>query len=266
MAEIPPTSVYEQVLDKYDWAAKHIQKFNVAHLEFRNAHPIDVSLHTDTETGEVAYYVGQVPAIPSHLPLIVGDVLHSLRGSLDYLACGLAEVVTARTQFPIAKSAKTYQTICDRVVPGIRKEAREVLDGFHPYQGGDLFLWQLHRLNIIDKHRLILAVSMISPAQSFAEDQKTPLEGGRPEISRFQLAADMLNSFKSSEFPPVALHADQKLLTIPAAEADQKVSFYFAVSINELGIASGIPANLLLGFLYRRVGEIIIKLSPFLLR
>ncbi len=80
-------SIYEQVLDKYDWAEKHIHKLDAVVCELRDANPIITSTKANPDSGEVTYYVDQIPTIPSSIPLIVGDILHSLRGALDYLAC-----------------------------------------------------------------------------------------------------------------------------------------------------------------------------------
>jgi hypothetical protein len=67
-------------------------------------------------------------------------------------------------------------------------------------------------------------------------------------------------------FSPVPLNAGDKLLTLPAAEANQDMRFYFAIGVHEPGIAEGTPLVMLVEFLSRAVEVVTQKLSPFLLR
>jgi hypothetical protein len=259
MPETPPKSVYEQALKKCQWAEQHIQKLGSVILELREINPILTSHKTNPETGEVTYYVENVPAIPSSIPLITGDVLHSLRGALDYLACGLVEVVTPDTKFPIAHSAEAYKASLSRLVPRLRKEALEVLDSIRPYQGGNIFLWELHRLNIIDKHRLLLAMSIVNPMDCFAPDEMTAKRGTLPKgISK--------GSIEIVEQSPIPLHAGKEFLTLSASEAKKYVGSYFAVSINEPSLAEGMPLSMALGFMSKEVWLTIERLAPFLIR
>ena len=49
----------------------------------------------------------------------------------------------------------------------MRQDAIDAIKAIKPYKGGNNTLWRLHRLNIIDKHRLLMAattsVSRINP-------------------------------------------------------------------------------------------------------
>jgi hypothetical protein len=45
-----------------------------------------------------------------------------------------------------------------RKVKGMRKEASDLIRMIKPYKGADDTLWRLHRLNNIDKHRLLVTV------------------------------------------------------------------------------------------------------------
>jgi hypothetical protein len=266
MADMPPRIAYEQVLNKFDWAEKHIQKLDAVLREWRDANPIAVFIETNPETGEVTYYIENVPSIPSSVPLIAGDALYSFRAALDYLACGLAEVVTPDTKFPIAHSAEAYKSSLNRLVPGLRGKALEALNRIKPYQGGNLLLWQLHRLNIIDKHRLLLTMCVVNPAQRLAQDKMPSQESSGPKqiVCKARDGVQIIVNFVKK--PPIPLHTGEKLLTVPASQAQKDVGFYFAVGINEPSISEGTPLNIVLDFISREVGATITKLSPFLLR
>jgi hypothetical protein len=266
MPDSPPKSVYLQVLDKYDWAVKHVDKFKVAHREWRDANPIAVRTEKNPESGEVTYYVENVPTVPSSLPLIAGDALQCFRGALDYLACGLVEVVTPDTKFPIAHNADAYKSSLGRLVPGFRGEALETLNRIRPYQGGDLLLWQLHRLNIIDKHRLLLAVCVVNPMKRFPPNQALPQDSTLVEqvICKPKDGIQIVVHFVKDA--PIPLHAGQKLLTLSASEAQEEIGFYFAVGFSEPGLAEGVTVDMFLDFVATRVGHTIAKLAPFILR
>ena len=100
MAEMPTKTAHKQSLDKLDWAEQHVKKLDAALRVFHDANPVRTFTKIDLETGELVYYLGEIPAIPVHIPLIAGDVLYSLRGALDYLACGIVPVITKDTKFP----------------------------------------------------------------------------------------------------------------------------------------------------------------------
>jgi hypothetical protein len=61
--------------------------------------------------------------------------------------------------FPIFEDAAKYQAEAPRKVKGIMSQAaKEAIDACAPYKGGNDALWRLHRLNNIDKHRLLVTV------------------------------------------------------------------------------------------------------------
>jgi hypothetical protein len=99
MPDSSPKIVLQQVLDKLDWAKQHIKKLNIALRRFHNANPTTTFTESDPKTGNLSYYVREIPAVPAEIPLILGDVLYSLRGTLDYLACGLVPVITSDTKW-----------------------------------------------------------------------------------------------------------------------------------------------------------------------
>ena len=54
MAEMQRKLCLEQVLDKYDWAEKHIHKLDAVFREWRDRNPIKPIPDTDLETGKVS--------------------------------------------------------------------------------------------------------------------------------------------------------------------------------------------------------------------
>ena len=258
---------HQQVLDKLDWAEKHIQKLNAALRVFHDAHPVHLLTKTESDTGELTYYVGEVPKIPSHIPLITGDVLHSLRGALDFLACGIVPVVTKDTKFPIGHSAQAYKSSLGRLVPGLNQAALKVLDSVKPYDGGNITLSALHRLNNIDKHRLLLTACTISPTHHLTPEEIAVQDPLGPSDIPFTFPTGERAVLRfSNKGLPVSLHAGQKLLTVANTEANQNVRFFFAVALEEPGISEGLPLDMLLRFMYFEVQRVINKLAMFIVR
>jgi hypothetical protein len=267
VAEQTRKSHAEQVLLKYQWAEKHIDKLNAALLDFRDRNKVSVRSQENPHTGEVAFYIDQIPAIPTEIPLITGDALHSLRGALDYLANGLVNAPTADTKFPIAFSPQAYESSLNRVVKGIGKEALEAINRIQPYQGGNRLLWPLHRMNNIDKHRLLLTVGLINVGHTLTPDEMAAYEALNPPAPLATLRPGLQGLIQVTQGSPVPLDAGKEFLTIPTSQFQQKMGFYFQIGINEAELPEGtIQLNLLMRLLSNEVKRVISTLLPFLVR
>ncbi len=278
MAKIAPKVAHQQALAKLDWAKQHLKKFNAACRVFHDTHPFSTFTEENPETGELVYYVGEIPEIPAHISLIAGDILHSLRSALDYLACGMVPNITTNTKFPIGHSAEHYKSSLERLVPRLNQKALEVLDGIKPYQGGNISLWTLHRLDNIDKHRLLLAACITNFTHSLTPEEIAVQEPLGPNDIVFNPPPGMLEmlglpsgkrgvlQFADRKKLPVSLHAGVKILTVANTKANQDVRFIFAIAFNEPGISEGMPVNMALDFIAWEVDRIIRKMAPFIIR
>jgi hypothetical protein len=104
--------------------------------------------------------------IPATIVMIAGDVLNNLRSTLDHLAQQLYLVGSGgstfrdQTSFPIAETPKKFKSVLRGKVEGTRQDAIDAIRALEPYTGGKgADLWTFHRLNNIDKHRMILTLS-----------------------------------------------------------------------------------------------------------
>lgn len=103
-----------------------------------------------------------IDPVPLEVGMMLGDVLHNLRASLDYLAWELVEaaggVPDKDTYFPFCKTREQLEK--DLKKKSIRHAGSEVhqviLNIIRPYPDGNKVLWALHWMNIIDKHRVVL--------------------------------------------------------------------------------------------------------------
>jgi len=114
-----------------------------------------------------------VALVKEPLPLIlnveVGAYLHCLRTALDILATALCRRHGAGREdeayFPIARddaafAAGTYKG--HKFIQRLPDEVRDRIKSLKPYRGGDPYLWALHHLDLVRKHRQLLTVA-ISP-------------------------------------------------------------------------------------------------------
>jgi hypothetical protein len=124
-------------------------------------------LHQDPKTGECFLECSTTP-MPERVPLILGDALHNLRTSLDFVATEIARKADQPTPFTKFPFRKTKQEVLAAIKGGSMRAApapviSTIVEQIRPYKGGDDFLYALHVLDIIDKHHLIVpTVSIIT--------------------------------------------------------------------------------------------------------
>jgi hypothetical protein len=243
-------SAYERILTKYDWAKKHVRDFEAAVDVFRADNPHSIRYLHDEGTAEIVYYVESVPVIPNSLRLMLGDAIHNLRSTLDHVACALViaadpAALCEYTGFPIFDSSEAFRTMSRGKVPGLGQQALKNIDILQPYKGGlGHALWQLHRLDIINKHRLLLTVSTVNTARSATPREKL---AGKRDVVVVPAAPFFSQLMFAATVPAVrAMEAADELARFPASEEYENMGFVFDVAINEPDILEGMPTFLFL--------------------
>src|SRR5881397_3678589 len=97
--------------------------------------------------------------------VLAGDFAHALRSSLDNLVYSLVVLNTRQvpdsTKIAWPVLVKPNADFFKIQTSGVPDEAGEIIELFQPYHAGQrdafkgTYLWQLHKLDIIDKHRRI---------------------------------------------------------------------------------------------------------------
>jgi len=127
------------------------------------------------------------PEPPLRLSVIVGEIVHQLRSSLDHLVCQLVrenkKSVNRAHQFPICDTPKEFEAACNRGrIKGISGSARSLIEARQPYrQSEDIkrnFLYVLREIDDADKHRLLTLV--IATTNSF----QLGIGGGEPTAGK----------------------------------------------------------------------------------
>jgi len=133
--------------------------------------PYRVRRELEANRADHVYRVSSVEGIPDEIPLILGDALHNMHSTLDYLVFADASWVADNTgvpltdpemqrlQFPICLSSNEFKSQVGRGrIARIRPNVRALIEGVQPYLReknwtGPYFLAFLKQFSVIDKHR-----------------------------------------------------------------------------------------------------------------
>ena len=134
---------------------------------FFQTNPYQVIVEDDPKTGDRVFRVRKVSEVPLDIIAVFGDAIHNLRSVLDHLAYQLVlangGTPTNATAYPIFDDVKKYEAQRTAKVKGMNGAAVDLIDATKPYKRGNDDFWRLHYLDIVDKHRLLIAVGGLCP-------------------------------------------------------------------------------------------------------
>jgi hypothetical protein len=102
--------------------------------------------------------------VPIEYGAVVGDAIHNIRAALDYAAI----IITCppfgtgdrkRAYFPVGATEPEFKKALAEKMKGATPHAQQLVSDLEPYAGGKHSIQSLHALDILDKHKLILATS-----------------------------------------------------------------------------------------------------------
>jgi hypothetical protein len=156
---------------KIERAERHIRDLQAAIDAFLARDPYPVHIEDDPEQGVRRVRVDIAAPVPHEVALIAGDAAHNLRSALDIMICDVGASLgdhSRKARFPFATNAHDFEAELQRKVKGFPPDILALIRGLKPYDGGDDALRALHRLDIIDKHQLIVpAADHIALGASF---------------------------------------------------------------------------------------------------
>jgi hypothetical protein len=246
-------------------ADKHIDELKVALVSFFESNPYKVATKRDPETQRLIYYVASAEPVPPTFAIIAGDIFHCLRDALDHLAQQLYLVGSGggryrdKTGFLIASSAQAFKKGRADKLDGMRQEAIDAICALEPYPGGrGADLWTLHRLNNVDKHRLILTVGSAFRSLNFGAYMEAQME------KAFGRAIPLPELFLRADPLPLLEPGHELFAATPDAEPIEKMQFRFDVALHEPGILHAKPLLETAVKFRDRVNSIIQDFRPFL--
>lgn len=150
---------------KIERANHHISQLEIAFSRYIEANLKAMRGKMDPNTGKWISQLGL--ALPDVTALIIGDAIHNLRVSLDHAYWIMVEnnggVWADRIKFPFFGDRPSAEGSINGQPPTSRP-SRAVLDyifgELEPFPGGKLALYDLHRLDITDKHQLLLPTKL----------------------------------------------------------------------------------------------------------
>lgn len=148
---------------KRDRAYYHRIRLGELVAEFLASTPYQTEGAVDPDTGDWIVRV-RLPRRPTvEMSTVLGDVIHNLRTSLDLTLCAAIRArgnqVTDQTSFPFYGNEQEFRQHVSRRMTGTSRAVFDLVRELEPYQGGKGDqLWRLHKLDIEDKHRLLIPV------------------------------------------------------------------------------------------------------------
>ncbi len=149
---------------KIERAKKHIRDLGSISVREIEPHSHTILVETDLETGKDSLKPELNNAVPGEVMCVVGDAMHNLRTALDFIANDIEFATTgersSHTKFPVCN---TRDELVAAINGGFAHKAPQrirdfIVDVVQPYEEGDgQLIWALHRLDIEDKHRLLIS-------------------------------------------------------------------------------------------------------------
>jgi hypothetical protein len=242
---------------KLERAKEHIVNLESAWDRFLGDDGYPIESKDDPNTGNRTFYVGNVKPIPADIPLIAGDAIHNLRSALDHLAYELASICTggsgpfSELYFPTGKDAASfsenlsraseYKTKATGVVKRLRDDAIKAIRDIEPYGGGkgEIF-WQLHKLDIIDKHHLLVTVASVNRFHSMSPAEITKIR--TQFLGMLEYVPEKNDPFmflKQTAIRRFPLEAGDELGTFPKAEVHDNMHFRIEIAFGKPEIVEG---------------------------
>ena len=160
---------FEAARLKVQRAQQHISELNQLLNVFRDTDFYRADINRDIEAFQ-SIFIRVTKTLPPETALIVGDALHNLRAALDMVAYETVATITPnfskldKVNFPFSDNRQNligtgpYRAI-NEAVPEV---AAFIADTIKPYETGNRTLWGLHKLDILDKHRLLIPALQMS--------------------------------------------------------------------------------------------------------
>ena len=192
--------------------------------------------HKMDEQHLIVYRPHSAPLDPS-FALMVGDFIHNVRSALDHLVFQLAQLHGApaaaadKTTFPVCLTKKAFDNISkSKLVPFISPAALAEIEKFQPYSTGDAeqdVLWVLSKLDIIDKHRLLIVTkSKVRPTRfTFTAPTGHQASAELPEME-----------WKPADAGTELIRFDLSGTALPAGEMKVNITTAMTVQIENSGL------------------------------
>lgn len=149
---------------KIERGERHIGEYIQTIIAFVKTDFCKVTVEEDSETGDYFVKVDATAPYPSQLPAIIGDAVHNLRTALDYIVVDFTGINPDWITLPAAR--QRHEVEASERYKAIRRDLPDFADfiihEIQPYAGGKFKVWELGKLDSIDKHKLLIPITKVS--------------------------------------------------------------------------------------------------------
>jgi hypothetical protein len=164
---------------KIDWAEHHIARLNTRIELLEQSDVGTIEIHPKFGNEVIKHDIVDRKGRDA-LALIAGDAFHNLKSALDY---AWIETITKLAPSVLGKFAKfpVYPTR-DALEAALRGNGidraprdlfKVIVSEIQPYATGNHAIWPIHRLNIRDKHRLLIPTILYSSVSDIETQDET---------------------------------------------------------------------------------------------
>lgn len=150
---------------KIERAVHHIHDFDAKAAEFLPQKPFETVVRSQPTGAEDSVCIKAKETVPDEFALMIGDAIHNLRTALDLAIFGIIGTIAAdpeRVQFPFGKNAHSFKPVfTQRQINVAGENVQRAVYELDPYNGGNELLYGVHRLDIQDKHKLIITFGKV---------------------------------------------------------------------------------------------------------
>lgn len=163
---LPQKPDFADAARKIGRANHHLLEFEKSAKSFFDKHPWHVAMLPERRGKRFVIPTGERRSFPDRtFSLIIGDIVHNLRTSLDYIlaACATAQGnMIDQTEFPFGRSKSDILPRMRRRVQPAGAIAEKLVLAARPYRRGNKLLWAMAELDRQDKHRLVVPTSCLT--------------------------------------------------------------------------------------------------------
>ncbi len=229
---------------KIDRANHHIDDFDMRRKSFLQISPCKLRPQYNPHAAHTEYVVENVTEIDPLISLVIGDAIHNLRSALDHLAAALVRdnggIVTANTYFPISQSSGKHIAGAPGKIQGMSIPDQALIDLQKPYLTGNDAFWGLHRMDITDKHDLILTQTQCIEAINYrvsdaeiAETFGSEFFGDNPSTEKQSVSIPWVG-------PLLVPKNGDELLRFPGnTEKDENIQPSFDIAFGDVEVFKG---------------------------
>lgn len=241
------TDRFVGVHHKVNRAKHHTDDLERQIKAFWDSKPYEIGTEGNPKTGPGSYRIKGIPKpLPDAVVDTAGDACHNLRAAFDHLAyAAVPRPHNHAVAFPVWRKPRTpnrrdWEGSVNGQLKGAKGNFMHAVKALEVYQGGATeWLWSIDNLDIVDKHRLLLAVA--SANTGIVLDAAAHLRAAFPEQDSaiFPSLEYVLCSGDGTPVKP-----GTELFTVMAADGfpyDAEPKFTFDITLGEPEVLKGQP-------------------------